>query len=143
ALGRRTEAADALDVLSEMQEAAGRLAEAVPTGDRALALAEGKLRRRRLVELRRRLRLETAQATESPQATPVDVAPADAGLATEAVAGEPEPATAEEGTLAPAGEPEAVESETTALLEAPGREETEPPGEIDLAPPPEPAPPPE
>ena len=139
-LGRRTEAADALDVLSEMQEADGRLVEAVATGDRALALAEGKLRRRRLVELRRHLRLETARVTESPQATPVEVAPAGAGRAAAAVAVEPEPAAAEEGTLAPAAEPEAVEPEVPAHLAASGPEEAEPPEPVEPAPPPEPLP---
>jgi tetratricopeptide (TPR) repeat protein len=57
-LGRRTDAAEVLDILSEAQEAAGRLADACDTTRRALDLAEQKARRRRLQDLTRRLRLQ-------------------------------------------------------------------------------------
>ena len=56
-LGRRTEAADTLDVLADIQEAAGRLGDACDTTRLALDLAEQKARRRRLQDLTRRLRL--------------------------------------------------------------------------------------
>jgi len=56
-LGRRTDAADALDLLSDVHERAGRLADAVEAAQRALGLAEQKARRRRLHELTRQLRL--------------------------------------------------------------------------------------
>jgi tetratricopeptide (TPR) repeat protein len=55
--GRRTEAADILDILSEVQEAEGRLADASDTVRRALELAEQKARRRHAQALTRHLRL--------------------------------------------------------------------------------------
>jgi tetratricopeptide (TPR) repeat protein len=59
-LGRRTDAAETLDVLSEGQERAGRLADATETAELALNLAEQKTRRRRLRDLTRRIRSSTA-----------------------------------------------------------------------------------
>ena len=55
-LGRRVEAAADLDVLAEVQEAAGRLTEACDTSLRALQLAESKTRRRHVGALARTLR---------------------------------------------------------------------------------------
>jgi tetratricopeptide (TPR) repeat protein len=68
-LGRRVDAADGLDLLAEIQESAGRTAEACDTARRALELAESRARRRlvgRLVdELRGRDGDEAAQAALS------------------------------------------------------------------------------
>ena len=59
-LGRRTiDAADALDLLADVQEAAGRLD--ARDVRRALDLAEQKARRRRLQDLTRRLRLAAGE----------------------------------------------------------------------------------
>ena len=58
ALGRQTDAAETLDVLSATLEQAGRLGEACDATRRALDLAEQKARRRRFQELTRRLRLQ-------------------------------------------------------------------------------------
>jgi len=55
-LGRRTDAAEAFDVLSELHEAAGRTAEACDTARRALEQAESKSRRRHIEQLTRILR---------------------------------------------------------------------------------------
>ncbi len=54
-LDRRVEAAEALDVLSEVQDDAGRLADACDSARRALELAEQKARRRHVQELTGRL----------------------------------------------------------------------------------------
>jgi tetratricopeptide (TPR) repeat protein len=54
-LGRRVEAAETLDVLSEVQDATGRLADACDSARRALELAEQKARRRHVQDLTRRL----------------------------------------------------------------------------------------
>ncbi len=56
-LGRRTDAADVFDILADVQEAAGRTADACDSTRRALELAEQKARRRRLQDLIDRLRL--------------------------------------------------------------------------------------
>jgi hypothetical protein len=56
-MGRRTDAARTLDILSEVQEAAGKLADATDTARRALELAEQKARRRHVQDLTRLLRL--------------------------------------------------------------------------------------
>ena len=56
ATGRRVEAANTLDRLAGVQDAAGRLAEACDTARRALELAESRTRRRLVEELARRLR---------------------------------------------------------------------------------------
>jgi tetratricopeptide (TPR) repeat protein len=67
ALGRRTDAAETLDVLSEALEVTGRLADACEATRRALELAEQKARRRRFQELTRRLRLRAGEpAAERP-----------------------------------------------------------------------------
>lgn len=50
-LGRRAEAAETLDRLSAVHEAAGRAREALDVARRALALAEGKARRRQVERL--------------------------------------------------------------------------------------------
>jgi tetratricopeptide (TPR) repeat protein len=50
-LGRNAEAADALDRLADLQEAAGRPDEALSSSRRALALAESRLRHRRIRRL--------------------------------------------------------------------------------------------
>jgi len=64
-LGRRVEAAEALDVLSEVQELDGRISDACDTARRALELAEQKARRRHVQELTDRLRLDVGdQASE-------------------------------------------------------------------------------
>jgi tetratricopeptide (TPR) repeat protein len=54
--GRRIEAAETLDILAEVHEAAGRLAEACDTARLALEQAESKTRRRHVEELTRALR---------------------------------------------------------------------------------------
>ena len=56
ALGRPAEAADALDRLAEVQEAAGQLPDACDTIRRALELAESRTRRRNIERLVRELR---------------------------------------------------------------------------------------
>jgi tetratricopeptide (TPR) repeat protein len=56
ALGRRTEAADSLDVLADALEAEGQLAEACDIARRALELAESRTRRRHVERLARALR---------------------------------------------------------------------------------------
>ena len=63
--GRPVEAAEALDVLAEVQELAGRLSDACDTARRALELAEQKARRRHVHDLTRRLQLDIGdQAAE-------------------------------------------------------------------------------
>jgi hypothetical protein len=125
ALGRPFEAADALDRLSSVLDAGGRLPEACDAARRALELAESKDRRRHVGALVGRLRqsagdeaaelslaralklLEPVQVEEAPPAE-TDVAEAGeaepAGLATETVAtatGDAEPAPdADEGLAA-------------------------------------------
>ncbi len=54
-LGKRVEAAEILDVLSDLQERSGRLTEAADTARRALELAEQKARRRHVSQLTDRL----------------------------------------------------------------------------------------
>jgi tetratricopeptide (TPR) repeat protein len=66
-LGRRVDAAESLDLISDLQERDGRLAEAGETTRRALELAEQRTRRRRVADLTRRLRLE---AGDEPVGTP-------------------------------------------------------------------------
>lgn len=82
-LGRRSDAAAAFDLLSDVQEAAGRVAEARDATQRALDLAERKGRRRRLGDLTRRLRSVAGEAPveEALEQTlrPLDVA--DEGIA--------------------------------------------------------------
>jgi tetratricopeptide (TPR) repeat protein len=56
-LGRRSDAAHSLDVLSDVQERAGRIGDAYDTTRHALELAEQKARRRRLQDLARRVRI--------------------------------------------------------------------------------------
>jgi tetratricopeptide (TPR) repeat protein len=55
-LRHATDAAEAFDVLADVELASGRLADALATTLRALDLAEQKARRRRLADLTRRLR---------------------------------------------------------------------------------------
>ena len=61
-LGRRVDAADALDILAGIQEASGRLPEACDTARRALELAESRERRRHVEALAQRLRDVPADA---------------------------------------------------------------------------------
>ena len=90
ALGRPADAAADLDLLADVREAGGKLAEASDTVLQALRLAESKVRRRHLESLVRRLRempneaeaaaaLERALGVVSPpvvgQPAPVGVAP--------------------------------------------------------------------
>ncbi len=56
ALGRRGEAATAFDAVADLRAAAGRLADAVDAGRRALELAEGRARRKNLELLIAQLR---------------------------------------------------------------------------------------
>jgi len=62
ALGRRVDAAHTLDVLADLQEAAGRLPEACDTARRALELAESRARRHHVSALAQRLRDVPADA---------------------------------------------------------------------------------
>jgi len=62
ALGRRGEAADALDVVAELRAAAGRPADALDAARRALELAEGRDRRRTLRRLVDELRASELDA---------------------------------------------------------------------------------
>jgi tetratricopeptide (TPR) repeat protein len=86
--GRRVEAAEALDLLADVQEASGRAADACDTVRRALELAESKQRRRHLEGLTEALRaavgdpaaeqalgraIQTLEET-SPAAAPGDAA---------------------------------------------------------------------
>jgi tetratricopeptide (TPR) repeat protein len=74
-LGRRTDAAAALDLLSDVQEAAGRLDDASDTARQALDLAEQKSRRRRIADLTRRVRLAASGEADDLATTlkPLDI----------------------------------------------------------------------
>jgi tetratricopeptide (TPR) repeat protein len=99
-LGRRVEAADALDLLSDVHERAGRLADAVEAAQGALGLAEQKARRRHLQELTRRLRLS---APDQQAADVLDKALRVLELAEPPAAAAPSRAPATPGS-GPAGE---------------------------------------
>jgi tetratricopeptide (TPR) repeat protein len=131
-LGRRTDAAEALDIGSEIQEAAGRLADATESTRRALELAEQKARRRRLQDLTRRLRLAASdqpadqalagalhRLDTSDSAMPADVA---TGTAADDAAERAEIEAAEEPPPAepppPPPDPVALVAEGEAALDA-------------------------
>jgi tetratricopeptide (TPR) repeat protein len=101
-LGRRVEAAEALDRLADVQDAAGRLPEACDTARRALELAESKARRRHVAELARRVREMPANEAAAAAAERAERVLEPVGMSVD-VLGEPEvaPATpADGGTLA-------------------------------------------
>jgi tetratricopeptide (TPR) repeat protein len=86
-LGRRIDAAETLDRLSAVHESAGRLPEALDAATRAVALAEGPARRRRIDRLGARL---------APAAEPVS----EAGPPSEVLLRD-RPAVEPQGTAAP------------------------------------------
>jgi tetratricopeptide (TPR) repeat protein len=92
-LGHRTDAAEAMDILSDVQAAAGRVGDAVDSTRRALDLAEQKARRRHLGGLTRQLH---ASRTDEPATQPVATAARPPGLAEAAAAQE-----ASDGDAAP------------------------------------------
>lgn len=134
-MGRRADAAAALDLLSDAQEAAGRLSDARDSTQRALDLAEQKARRRRLQDLSRRLRLAAGEAAVDeplaqalrppvPGATPIEASEAAAGDAARAdsagagtLSAGPEPATPA-AVVAPPPDPVALTIEAERLLDA-------------------------
>jgi tetratricopeptide (TPR) repeat protein len=73
-LGRRIEAADTLDRLSDLQEAAGRRSDALATARRALALAEQKTRRRHVDALAALLAPVQAEAQAAREREPRPIA---------------------------------------------------------------------
>jgi hypothetical protein len=105
ALGRPFEAADALDRLSSVLDAGGRLPEACDAARRALELAESKDRRRHVGALVGRLRqsagdeaAELSLARALKLLEPVRVEEAPVAETDEAEAGEAEPAGVEAAT---------------------------------------------
>ncbi|HEY7589947.1 MAG TPA: hypothetical protein VH723_03075 [Candidatus Limnocylindrales bacterium] len=76
-LGRRTEAADALDRLADQLEADGKLAEAAATVRRALELAESRTRRKHAETLAARIEGRAwSSAPATPEAPPKAPSPA-------------------------------------------------------------------
>jgi tetratricopeptide (TPR) repeat protein len=131
-LGRRTDAAAAFDVLADVQEADGRLDEALESIGRALDLAEQKARRRRLQDLTRRVRLAAGEAVPAAP-TPTRTA-RSTGATAARQPDEPAPSVPAAGT--PDEPAPIVADEVTPTIEAAPAEEPARPAEP--APPPDP-----
>jgi tetratricopeptide (TPR) repeat protein len=96
-LGRPADAADALDRLAEVEEAAGRIPDACDTTRRALELAESRTRRKTVERLVRTLR-------DGPQDEAV-VGALERAVGVLRLAAAPAPAAADEPASAPAAKP--------------------------------------
>jgi hypothetical protein len=109
-IGRRTDAAETLDLLSDIQERDGRLADAAESAQRALDLAEQKTRRRHVRDLTKRIRLSAADAqagealAKALRVLEREEADAEAAAARAKAAESLEQAAAEEAAAAAAAE---------------------------------------